>query len=236
MTYVPHTERETQRDARCDRRRAHGGPVRRRPGRRALSGPQASAARRRRSKSCAEMQALAGRNFGVDPSLVLSRRRHLSSLPARDRRLRAAPRRVLHLLHAVPAGGEPGHAAGPVRIPEHDLPAHRHGGQQRQPLRRRHRARRGGPARPQCRAGQAQQDRHVARGPSAVSRGGQDLSARHPCGHRDRRRGRPSRPRSAQSDCSTTRPPRSSSRTPISSASASRSTAWPTPCTAPARC
>ena len=184
------------RDARCDRRRAHGGPVRRRPGRRALSRARAAAAivgngNHRRNAGARRAQ------FRRRSLAVVPRRRCVSSLPARDGRLRAAPRRVLHLLYAVSAGSEPGHAAGPVRIPEHDLPADRHGGQQRQPLRRRHRARGGGAARAQCGAGQAQQDHHVAGGASAVSRGGPDLFARHALGHDCGRRGRPIRSRPA---------------------------------------
>ena len=183
-----------------------------------------------------EMQALAARNFAVDPSLVVPRRRHLSAFPAGDRRLRAFPRRVLHLLHAVPAGGEPGHAAGAVRIPEHDLPAHRHGGEQRQPLRRRDRAGRGGAARAQCGAGQTQQDHPVAGRPPAIPRGRQDLPARHACGDGRRRRGWRRRSRSAQvaarSGDRRAGHPESQLLRPVRS----RRRAWPMRCTAPARC
>jgi len=74
--------------------------------------------------------------------------RHLRELSAKERRrrpasvcflgggaydsLRAEPdqppdlaRRVLHGLHAVPAGGEPGHPAVDLRIPDHDRRADR---------------------------------------------------------------------------------------------------------------
>ena len=107
--------------------------------------------------------ALAARNAGCQPDIVLPWRRHLPPLRPATVDYVLSARRVLHLLHAVPARGQPGHAAGLVRVPEHDLPAHRHGCEQRQPLRRRDRARRGGDDRAQCRPGQAQQDHRVAR-------------------------------------------------------------------------
>ena len=54
------------------------------------------------------------------------------------------PRGVLHLLHAVPAGGESGQPAGDVRVPDADLPAHGHGRFECQSVRRRERRGRGG--------------------------------------------------------------------------------------------
>ena len=53
-------------------------------------------------------------------------------------------RRVLLRLHAVPAGGEPGHAAGDLRVPDAGRHAARAGGRQRQHVRRRLGDRRGG--------------------------------------------------------------------------------------------
>ena len=151
MTYVPHTERER---ARCSRRSASRAwrtcsPTSRQPVR--FPELEAAAAGLRARDRTARCRRSRRAISCVDPALSFLGAGDLSPLPAGDRRLRAAPRRILHLLHAVPAGGEPGHAAGAVRIPEHDLPAHRHGGEQRQPLRRRHRARRGGAARAQRR-------------------------------------------------------------------------------------
>ena len=54
------------------------------------------------------------------------------------------PLRVLHLLHALPAGAVPGSPADAVRVPVDDLRAHGAGGLERLPLRRRNRPRRGG--------------------------------------------------------------------------------------------
>ena len=46
-------------------------------------------------------------------------------------------RRVLQRLHALPGGGQPGHAAAHLRVPDHDGAPHRHGGRQRLDVRRR---------------------------------------------------------------------------------------------------
>ena len=52
--------------------------------------------------------------------------------------------RVLHCLHALPARGQPGHAAGDLRVPVDDLRADRHGCVERVDVRRRDRAGRSG--------------------------------------------------------------------------------------------
>jgi len=127
MTYVPHTERETREMPRRDRRRAYGGPVRRRPRRRALSRAQA-AAPSSEMEITADMQALAGRNFGFDPSLsFLGAGAYHHFRPATvDYVLRRGEFYTSYTQYQPEASH--GHAAGPVRIPEHDLPADRHGG------------------------------------------------------------------------------------------------------------
>jgi len=68
----------------------------------------------------------------------------LRPLRAGRRRPHCVAQRVLHLLHPLPAGDEPGHAPGPVRVPEPHLRAHRHGRRQLLALRRRHRPGGGG--------------------------------------------------------------------------------------------
>ena len=67
------------------------------------------------------------------------------ALRALRRRARHRHARVLHGLHALPGGGEPGNAAGDLRVPDADREPHRHGRRQRVALRRRHRRRRGRP-------------------------------------------------------------------------------------------
>ncbi len=73
----------------------------------------------------------------------LPRCRRLLALPARRHRLAHLARRMVHRLHALSAGDLAGHAAGHLRIPDHDLRAHRHGRRQRLDVRRLHRLRRG---------------------------------------------------------------------------------------------
>ena len=61
----------------------------------------------------------------------LSRRGRLSPLQAGHHRLAGAARRVSDLLHALPAGDHSRHAAGDLRVSDHDLRTHRHGHRQR---------------------------------------------------------------------------------------------------------
>ena len=67
---------------------------------------------------------------------VVPRRRHLRPLRPRGRRRGAPARRVPDGVHAVPAGDEPGRAAGDLRVPDRDLRAHGHGRLERVRLRR----------------------------------------------------------------------------------------------------
>ena len=75
---------------------------------------------------------------------VLPRRRRVRPLHPERRRCDRRARRVLHRVHPLPGRGQPGHAAGGLRVPDADVPAHRAGGRQRQPLRGRVGRRRGG--------------------------------------------------------------------------------------------
>ena len=85
----------------------------------------------------AHLRGLAERNADADRYVTLPRGRRLRPLhPERDQP-HAPARRVLHRVHALPAGGEPGDAAVDLRVPDHDLRADRHGRDQRLPLRRR---------------------------------------------------------------------------------------------------
>ena len=98
----------------------------------------------------------------------LSRRRRLSPLPPGGHRFAGAAGRVPHLLHALPGGDHPGHAAGHLRVPDHDLRAHRHGHRQRLHVRRLDRRGRSGDDgrarhRPHRRAGRADRASRVPR-------------------------------------------------------------------------
>ena len=72
----------------------------------------------------------------------LPRRGRLLALPPGGHRFAGLARRVLHRLHALPAGNRAGHAAGDLRIPDDDLRADRHGRGQRLHVRRLDRRRR----------------------------------------------------------------------------------------------
>src|SRR6516162_534481 len=112
----------TGRNARGDRGWPNRGPVRRRAGAHPFSRAETSPAHLR-------TRNLAGDTDAGQPQrrcrscAVVPRCWHLSPLPAGACRLRAFTWRVLHFLHAIPAGGEPRHVAGAVRVPEYDLPA-----------------------------------------------------------------------------------------------------------------
>ena len=106
----------------------------------------ARAARRpsARWRSWPELRAPGRRNTPGAAARLASRRRLLRPLHARRSSTTwCVAAGVLHRLHAVPARGQPGHAAGHLRVPVDDLRAHRHGRRQRLDVRRRDRVRRG---------------------------------------------------------------------------------------------
>ena len=70
---------------------------------------------------------------------VVSGRRRLPPFPPGAGGCGGLARRVSDLLHALPGGDLAGHAHHHLRIPDHDLPAHRHGRGQRLHVRRLHR-------------------------------------------------------------------------------------------------
>ena len=144
-TYIPHTDDEVA---------THAGLPRpllgRRAVRRGARGPPAPArprVGRRRGRA-----RRTGRHGGprrpepgpLRPAGLLRRRWRLRPRdpfgdPGPGRSLR-----VRHLLHALPARGGPGRAAGHLRVPDHGGPADRAAGGQRLPVRRRQCRRRGG--------------------------------------------------------------------------------------------
>ena len=90
------------------------------------------------------MRALAARNARRRRCTCFLGARRLRSLHAEPDQPPDPARRVLHGLHAVPARGQPGHAADDLRVPDDDRRADRHGRRQRVDLRRRLVAGRGG--------------------------------------------------------------------------------------------
>ena len=89
------------------------------------------------------MSAMAGAQprGGLGP--VLSRRGRLQAPHPGERRSSHPALGIPDQLHALPAGNRPGHAAGPVRVPDPGRGADRHGGRQRLDVRRLDRLRRG---------------------------------------------------------------------------------------------
>ncbi len=73
------------------------------------------------------------------PAGLLPGGRQLRPFHSGRRRRDRLARRVLHVVHALSARGEPGQPAGVLRIPDHDHPADGHGSFERQPVRRRQR-------------------------------------------------------------------------------------------------
>ena len=168
----------------------------------------------------------------------LSGRGRLPPLHPQRGRLPLRPLRVLHGLHPLPARGQPGHAAGDLRVPEHDRRADRHGRGQRQPLRRRDRDGRGRHHGAELGQRQAQAGRSVAHAQPAVPRGGSHLHPGNGAGHRRRRVW--TTPTSTPCwSCATRTRPAWSCRTPTSWANSTaprRCRTWPTRCTPTARC
>ena len=96
-------------------------------------------------------------------------RRRLLSLPPGHHRFADLARRVSDRLHALSGGDFAGHAAGHLRIPDHDLRADRHGSGQRFHVRRFDRRRRsrddgGAPDRPALGGRRAQRASRISRG------------------------------------------------------------------------
>ena len=135
MAFIPHTEADVAAMLAAIGARQHRGSVRRDPARRCASSSLAGV-----PEELNEME------IGRLMSERAAQRRHAAQLHRR-RRLRAPhpggglghhhPRRVLQRLHALSGGGEPGHAADDLRVPDHDRAPHRHGGRQRLDVRRR---------------------------------------------------------------------------------------------------
>ena len=118
------------------------------------------------------------------------------------------PQRVRDLVHALPAGGQPGHAAEHLRVPVADLRADRHGGRLGQPLRRRDRD---GGGRPDGLPPDAtRQDRGLHRRRTAGAGRCWPPTARAPASRSSRCR--PTSPRGAAGS-PRSRPPRASSTT-----------------------
>ena len=140
----PHRGRD-RLDARLPRPLRPGGAVRRRARRRSGS-PAASTSSRVGARPTSWPRSTSSppatcRRAG--PRLLRRRRRLRPRHPAADAGARR-PLRVRHLLHALPARGRPGRAAGAVRVPDARRPARRPRGRQLLALRRRLGARRGG--------------------------------------------------------------------------------------------
>src|SRR6266851_7457233 len=128
--------RPAEGDARAHRSLLDRGPAGPHPGQGA---PLASAqpARRDGRDRLRAPPAAAGRTQrGRRRLRVLPRRRLLRSRDPEPPQPPDLPRRVLHRLHPVPAGGEPGHAPLDLRVPDHDGGADRDGRGQRLHLRR----------------------------------------------------------------------------------------------------
>ena len=167
----------------------------------------------------------------------LSRRRRLLALPAGRHRLADLARRVLHRLHAVPAGDRAGHAAVDLRVPDHDLRADRHGRGQRLDVRRLDRRGRSADD------GRARH-RHAASALVATTvhpeyREVITTYSRYqgmPISTCRLRQERPRRSRRRSTWRSTTKPPACSSSRPTSSAPSKTSPRSPTSCTRKARC
>ena len=102
-------------DARGDRHRLGRRAVRRHPGGAAGRAAARSPEPEPELLLAARLQALAGRNR-IDLASFLGAGAYRHWTPAR-RRPDAAPRRVVHGLHAVPARGQPGHAPEHLRVP-----------------------------------------------------------------------------------------------------------------------
>ena len=142
MPYGPHTA-----DDRARMLEAIGIASRRRPVRRHPRGAPREPAppRRARARAPPRRAAPGARRRATGwTSPRSSGAGRVPPLEPADRRPDAAPRRVVHGLHAVPARGQPGHAPEHLRVPVAARRADRDGRRVRLALRRRRRDRRGG--------------------------------------------------------------------------------------------
>ncbi len=141
--FCQYTRRSTG-DARRDRRRLARRAVRHGAGRAAIAAAAGdSAGLGRNGADGPPGDAWRPRTVAAGPEGLLPRRRQLRPFHSRGRRRHRLARRVLHLVHALPARGQPGQLAGLFRIPDADHAADRHGRVERQPVRRRQRRGRG---------------------------------------------------------------------------------------------
>ena len=140
-TYTAVTDADRETMLVRDRRGGRRGPLRRHP-RRPASGPPARPAARRPRAGRLRPPARPRRAQRLHRGrAVLPRRRHVRPLRPRDRRHAHVALGVPHAVHAVPARGLPGRAAGDVRVPDGDLRAHGAARGQRVGLRRAERRR-----------------------------------------------------------------------------------------------
>src|SRR5579883_1670346 len=121
----PQIRFRTPPDARSVRAELRRGAVRAPPGTRPPRAPAGPRARHLRIRNRPVLPRLRRPQRGGRLP-VLSRRRRLQPLPPGPGRYRRLARRVPHLLYALPGRDLPGHADHDLRVPDDDLPAHRH--------------------------------------------------------------------------------------------------------------
>ena len=143
MRYLPKSDSERRADAGCLRRRVRRRSVR--PSARGRA-PEAAAG------ACAGHLRIRNRRLLPPPRAprtptatpVFLGAGVYRALPPGAGGYGGLARRVPDLLHALPGRNLAGHAHHHLRIPDHDLPAHRHGRGQRLHVRRLHRRARSG--------------------------------------------------------------------------------------------
>ena len=163
-------------DAEDDRRRVDRRALPRHPGGRSFRPPARPRAAALRAGADGAPLRARGAERRLHEGAVVPRRRHLRPLRAGGRRHRDAARRVLDGLYAVPAGDEPGRAAGDLRVPDRDLRAHGHGRLERVGLRRDDRH--GGRLLHREARDRPDEDRHHRGDESASTPGREDIRAR----------------------------------------------------------
>ena len=176
MRYISNTRGPAEGDARRHRRRLDRGSARPHPDEGPAVAAAQPAARHGRDRPDPPSPAHRRPERGRGRPRLLPRRRLLRPRDPEPDQPPDLPRRVLHRLHAVPAGSQPGHAPLDLRVPDHDGGADRHGRRQRLDLRRRLRAGRGradGPL-----GDRARHPADLARGEPALPPGRRDLRGR----------------------------------------------------------